>query len=325
MADPTWLIRGITNRFIAAHCQPLAVAAATATYLLIVMGALVRASGSGLGCPDWPTCHGQLLPPPDPAAWIEWTHRFLGAATSLLILATCGAVWLSRPAPARRRLAVLVPALLLLEVFLGAVVVWLELPGLAVLVHLTIALAILSVLVWLALPPRASIPPGTMRADGRDRLRPLVLLTGSALCLLLVAGAFVRATAAGWACLGFPDCNGQGLFSLGQSALADLQLAHRGLAYVTSALVLWLLVASWRQGRKRPAVRSASLGLALTMLTRATIGALRVSTGLPPWLQVLHVAGAAAAWNAMVVLARVSAQGGQAHDHRAPRPAQAAS
>ena len=198
----------------------------------------------------------------------------------------------------------LVPALLLLEVFLGAVVVWLELPGLAVLVHLTIALAILSVLVWLALPPRASIPPGTMRADGRDRLRPLVLLTGSALCLLLVAGAFVRATAAGWACLGFPDCNGQGLFSLGQSALADLQLAHRGLAYVTSALVLWLLVASWRQGRKRPAVRSASLALALTMLTRATIGTLRVSTGLPPWLQVLHVAGAAAAWSAMVVLAR---------------------
>ena len=89
--------------------QALAVVAAAGTYLLIVFGAIVRVTGSGLGCPDWPTCHGQLVLRLETAAIIEYTHRLLGALVSPLILATTVGAWLVR----RRQRAVLLPALAL--------------------------------------------------------------------------------------------------------------------------------------------------------------------------------------------------------------------
>src|SRR3954447_2735174 len=124
--------------------QALAVVAAAGTYLLIVFGAIVRVTGSGLGCPDWPTCHGQLVPPLETTAIIEYTHRLLGALVSPLILATTIGAWVWR----RHQRAVLWPAtalpiLLAIQIGLGAVVVRLELPAMVVLVHLGFAMAIL--------------------------------------------------------------------------------------------------------------------------------------------------------------------------------------
>src|SRR5579871_6018983 len=67
----------------------VAYGAVLCTYILIIMGAVVRASGSGLGCPDWPLCYGRVVPPGQTPAMIEYSHRFIGGITSLFILATC--------------------------------------------------------------------------------------------------------------------------------------------------------------------------------------------------------------------------------------------
>ncbi len=282
----------------------LAVITAIGTYLLIVVGGVVRVTGSGLGCPDWPTCHGQLVPPLEPTAIIEYTHRLLGAIVSPLILATTAGAWLFRR---RERgllaAATLAPVLLAVQIGLGAVVVRLELPAMVVLVHLVFALVILALLIWtamMALPaPQARRPAGPGWRRG-----PLVALTHAttlALFVLLVVGAFVLATGAGYACVGFPDCNGAAL-PFGSSRLVDLHLTHRLLAYVVAALVTLVVVQAWRGWRWLPAVPWAATALAVCVVLQIAFGATLVTTGLPALVRGLHLAGAAAVWASAVVL-----------------------
>src|ERR671922_861191 len=107
----------------------LAFVTAFFAYLQIALGGVVRVSGSGLGCPDWPLCHGRLLPPLNVHAIIEYSHRTTASLTSLLVVLTALAAWLMW----RQRRDILIPAtvafgLLVVQVVLGAITVRLELP-----------------------------------------------------------------------------------------------------------------------------------------------------------------------------------------------------
>ncbi len=121
---------------------------------------------------------------------------------------------------------------------------------------------------------------------------------------LLLFGGLVRATGAGWACIGFPECNGQGWLPFGLGALSDIQLIHRALAAVVAAGVAGVLFLAWRAAWSTRGLRIAALVLAASVLVQGTIGAVVVSTGV----QALHVAGAGAAWASAVVLASLAAR-----------------
>ena len=281
----------------------LAVATAAVTYALVVLGGVVRVSGSGLGCPDWPLCHGHLLPPLQLHVLIEYSHRTVASLASLLILATAAYAWLRL----RERRDLLTPAtvaagLLGVQVALGGITVLLELPPEIVLAHLATAMALLGAVSVTATraalpPPRPS--PGRLSQPGATSVR-WVRAAAAGTFVLILTGSLVVGSGASTACAGWPLCGG-GL-ELAFDRLPLIQLLHRGVALVVGALVVAsLLVVLGRHARDR-AVR-ATAGLTLTALAlQAAVGAAVVLLHLPAALRGLHLALAAGVWTGTVVL-----------------------
>src|SRR5687767_14932338 len=174
-------------------------------FLVVVWGGIVRVTGSGLGCPDWPLCHGQFLPGLDPQTRIEWFHRFIAIAGGLC-LAALGAVTIVRYRQHRRTLAFVVAAgvLYLVQALLGAIVVLLELPHTWVTAHLANAEILLAVLTVLAVEVRW--PELATRVRGAP-WTALVLAAAVGTFVLLLSGAYVRGADASTACLAWPWCD----------------------------------------------------------------------------------------------------------------------
>lgn len=267
----------------------LASAAALSTYLLIVLGGIVRISGSGLGCGDeWPVCHGRLVPSfADVATLIEWSHRLVAGIVSLLVAALAAGTWWQRRKgvgrgewDAPRRVGYAALGLLVVQVLLGAVTVRLHLPPWTVVLHLGTAMALFAVLLYVAL--------------GEPPFRPtLPALAAAVLGLVtILLGAMTANLGAATACTGFPLCNGQVMPA--PQSLAALQWTHRLFAY---GLFAYLLTWTAATRRREPAL---ALGMATLQIG---VAAAMILLGLPRGLQATHVAVGALVWAVLVTVA----------------------
>jgi len=271
----------------------LAWTAATFTYLLIILGAIVRITGSGLGCGEhWPLCNGELLPPLDLPTIIEYGHRLAAAAVSVLVAALAVyAWWLRRGAgspkgvpdgPGERfspdRTAYVALGLLVVQVLLGAVTVKLSLPPWTVILHLGTAMLLLATLILIA--RGHPITP-----HSRVGLAALTLGFGTVLF-----GALTANLGAASACLGFPLCNDQ--FIPAGNYLQHIHWTHRLLAYTLFAYVWWWALRS----KKRGAWYVVGL-----VTVQVAVAAGMVLLSLPPALQAAHVAVGTAVWAALVL------------------------
>ena len=118
---------------------------------LIILGGVVRITDSGLGCPDWPFCHGKVIPSSDPATLIEYSHRMVAAVTGLIIVVTGFVIWRSHR---KERLLtspiILAILLLIVQVILGWITVRTELNEWLVMAHLTVAQSVLALMIVIA-------------------------------------------------------------------------------------------------------------------------------------------------------------------------------
>lgn len=125
----------------------LALAAMLGTLAVATMGSYVSRVGAGLACPDWPLCHGRIIPPLERLILLEWTHRLLVSLVGLLVLGLALAAWRYRLR--ERRLALLAFGVLLAQAGLGGAAVLLRLPPFIVAAHQGLALIFFGTLVAL--------------------------------------------------------------------------------------------------------------------------------------------------------------------------------
>jgi len=292
----------------------LAVATLGLAFVVVVVGAYVRLSDAGLGCPDWPLCYGQPVPS-DMAgdalgrAWKEMGHRYLAGTLGALILVLFFWSWKARRS---RGLISSILALVLFQATLGAWTVTMLLKPAIVTAHLVGGMTILGALTWLTLSQfdHFSAPPAQW-------LRVPATAALCAAAVQIALGGWVSSNYAALACPDVPLCMGQAvppmdfanafhvLRELGQTAQGELlsrealtaiHWTHRIFALVAVAVIGW---ATYRASRFS---RALAGWIAALVVVQFSIGVANVLVSRPLALAAAHNAGAAALLVALVVL-----------------------
>jgi len=252
------------------------------TYLLMVMGAFVTSTGSGLACPDWPLCYGTVAPPMHLHIWFEWGHRLLGATAGTLIILSTVFVWRSYRGLPRIFTSAIV-LLLFTGVGLGGLTVLTEAPRLDSLLNVAIISShlIISTLVLICLTFSFHYVKGPREMGQSNFFFFLFCLV----YIQVVLGILVRYSGATLACPDVPFCNGKLIPAFTDYGVV-LHFFHRLTAlavFLTTALRLYRVVS------KKMPIRASLITFAL-VLAQATFGILIVATGMFLPLIIFHAA-----------------------------------
>ena len=305
----------------------LALAGAVLAFGVVVLGAWVRLSAAGLGCPDWPGCYGHLTVdqaaqnvdsinqafPHRPfeyhKAIKEMVHRYFASTLGLVILVLAGLAIANRRDPNQPvALPVALVGLVILQGLLGMWTVTLLLKPLIVVLHLLGGLTTLSLLAWLAIDPERRT-----RAPQEAGIRSLATFGLIVLALQISAGGWTSSNYAALACPDFPTCQnvawpemdmkdafvlwrGLGIDYeggvLNHPARVAIHFVHRLGALITALVLGWLSVQAWRKGRNT-AIRATGAMLGVVLLVQLILGPLMVVRALPLPLATAHNAVAA--------------------------------
>ena len=260
-----------------------------AVFLLMTLGNIVSATGSGLACPDWPLCHGSLIPPLQPNVLVEYSHRLSALAASLLLVATIVTTLRLAGPRGAGRVGIALLALLGIQIGLGGVTVLLKLPHLISTAHLVNALLIFGGLLLLAAAaesgPAAAFP-------GSAKLRRLAGAGLGVLLFQLALGGYVRHSGAGLACPDFPLCGGD---VLPGHWLAAVHWTHRWLGIILLGFFAQLAIAS----RRTPLALPAATACALALL-QVSLGIAAVLLRLEPPVRAAHAAVGYVLWGVLI-------------------------
>lgn len=305
----------------------LATIAIIVTFCVIVLGAWVRLSHAGLGCPDWPGCYGQLTWP-DAAqeiqqanqafperpfesgkAWREMVHRYLAGSLMLLVFTIGWKAW-RQPSdnPTVKYIAAVLVLLIIFQALLGMWTVTLKLKPVIVMAHLLGGMTSFALLIWLLFSNRRRV--GDKPSMNIRRMRGPIITAITVLAMQVALGGWTSANYAALACPDAPMCTGQWWpetnFSeafvlwreigvdyeggvLDQPARAAIHLTHRIGAVITLLVLVTLAIRALRI----PKLRAGGQALITLVLAQFTLGVLNVVLHLPLINAVAHNAGAA--------------------------------
>lgn len=295
--------------------------------VVVVLGAWVRLSDAGLGCPDWPGCYGHIDVPRSEAevtraeqafperpveaakAWKEMVHRYFAGTLGLVIAALAFVAWRNRDDPRQQLvLPVLLVALVVFQAALGMWTVTLLLKPVIVMAHLLGGMSVLALLWWVWL---RSAPPAGYATGSSDsaRLRPWALFALAVLVVQISLGGWTSANYAALHCPDFPTCQGswwppmdfgeaftlwRGLGIdyeggvLGNDARVAIHVMHRIGALITLLVLGWLGWRAMALGHYQPALRTAGLLLLIVLAAQVSLGIGNVVLSLPLPVAVAH-------------------------------------
>lgn len=246
--------------------------------LTILWGNLVASTGAGLACPDWPLCHGKLIPPLRADVLIEWSHRLIAASLSICAIITTIIVFRSHP-PFYKKIIAGVLILIGVQVVLGGLTVLLKLPPAITVIHLANSMLIYMLFLYMTF---------LSYRKAAQALKPSLffLIPLSLVYAQSVLGGIVRHTGAGLECPDFPTCLGQWIPPVASMGVW-LHYIHRTFAYVLFAVFCGYAVSLWKRG-----LRKQSVFMAGGILLQITLGVILVLSQLSIFAAVLHAANA---------------------------------
>lgn len=287
---------------------------------LTALGGIVRVTGSGLACPDWPACYGAVVPSGDfgefaaHQVWLEWTHRLVAAIVGLIILGYAMVAWVRH----RDRFRVWFPAalaipMLALQVVLGGLTVTERLEALIVTMHLATAMLILALVAcswlstfdWRVVTRHDQAPLGSDSPSQARNYARIALLTAIIVYAVIVVGSYVTHVGAGpdagahvgpgGAACGnnWPLCYG-GMFPDGE--YAQWNMGHRFLVLFGA---IAMLAASMGVVMLRPRARGLTFmvhGAAALYLAQVVVGAAMIWINFDAWARALHLSMGSITW-----------------------------
>lgn len=261
-------------------------------FVNILFGPLVRATNSGLACPDWPLCYGKVIPPPDFRQWMEVGHRFYSGIISVFLI-YLAFLTLKNPIFKKRFGGYILAAIFIIfiQIILGRLTVTELLNPKTVNLHLLNAVLLLATVGAMTLKAKFFIENGSEKNSiikiGKllDTKTFFLLITLLFVFLQLYMGGKVSSNYAGLACPDFPTCNGEWFPEM--NGLVRFQMEHRFGAYITVFLVFSSFVISIVKSfdqRTRLFLKAAFHTVSLQIV----IGIFNVLFKLPVLLTALH-------------------------------------
>ncbi len=272
----------------------------------VTLGGIVRVTNSGDACPDWPLCHGQLIPPLDYHTMLEYSHRLSATVVGILVVIALYLAWRhyrrSGPALISTSAATI---LVIAAAILGGLTVLSELTWWVRLIHLGLAeLVVASMAVaWLS---GGSVEEGTSaevikRPSFRfDRL--LMWGTLGGLMVMILYGSYIVGAGYGTSCASWPMCQGWGI---PDGIAFQAHMGHRYLAVIVLALVAGMGHLAWRRGAVDGELRWLTLLTGGFLVIEILVGAFTVWLGFAAAVKSLHLTVATLMWASAVMLAAV--------------------